>query len=133
MKSYHVILDGQLYRLTRESWKRVLLVWARSGERPDFTAWKGVRPLADVLPLEEWTLRDVESELLDWLRAGRDRGTEHAPDPVSDTPEATSSLVIQPMGDGTKLLQIVNSETGEIKASGLTMRQAERMIQEGVK
>jgi hypothetical protein len=69
---YHVRFGGVIYRFTREAWKRTLLLWARSGELPDFAGFQGVKTVGQFVSIDEWTLADVEQALLDWLRDERE-------------------------------------------------------------
>lgn len=69
---YHVVHKGFVYRLTRDAWKRVLLLWARSGEKPEFIGFQGITRVSPApFFLDDWDLEDVEQGLLDFLRDER--------------------------------------------------------------
>lgn len=71
MSASYATKDGLLYRMTRDSEKRVLMYWARSGEPPILTNIRGVTEIGIVKSYDAWDLQNVEEALLQWLRDGR--------------------------------------------------------------
>lgn len=62
MKSYHVTLDGQLYRLSQEAMGRFLKDWKRLGKPPRLFGRLGVEALGIVSAIDNWTADDVRCE-----------------------------------------------------------------------
>jgi hypothetical protein len=132
MKSSYVTKGGLLYRITRDAERRILMQWARTGGAPSLRDVRGVTEIGVLRSFDGWDLQNVEEALLDWLREGRQApaGEEEAVHGAALPPasEPAGHYRVGPTFSDPNLVEIVDTETGQVVASGLTPKQADKKI-----